>query len=182
MKALTVTLAIALVAFFPLNVIAGCPTITGPFFCCGGYWYMYKFDATCAGTTGNVTNTTLWCYNTPAKAYGTGSSSAIYSYTIGASDPDLNTWSAEMDFVEWYDPNGSIFNTMTIAASVTRSGVTTSYPIVSLNGTQSRSCVLEYTFIGDVSPGDTVTVTVNTSIFNANVTAKTGLPLIFTDS
>jgi hypothetical protein len=183
MKPFTAVVAIVLMAVFPINAFAGCPTIQGPYACCGGYqWYIYEFDNTCAGTSGNVTNSNLWCYNTPAKTFGTGSSSATYSYTIGASDPDLNTWTADARYVEWYDPNGSIYNTMTITASVTRSGVTTNYQILSVNGTQSRSCTLEYANIGNVSAGNTVTVTINTTIFNSNVTAQVGRPLLFTSS
>ena len=182
MKTFIAVVAIAVTALFPVNAFAGCPTVTGPTFCCGFYWYTYTFDATCAGTSGNVSNTTMWCSSAGAKAYGTGSSSSTYSYTISSSDPDLTTWSADMRYVEWYDPNNSIYNTMTITASVTRSGVTTSYNIVSLNGTQSRSCTLESTNIGSVNAGDTITITVNTTIYNSNVTAQTGQPMVFTTS
>lgn len=183
MRYVTAVIATVLMALFPINAFAGCPTITGPHACCGGYqWYTYTFDTSCAGTSGNVSDTNMWCYSTPAKAFGTGSSSATYSYTIGASDPDLNNWTADVRYIEWYDPNGSIYNTMTVTASVTRGGTTTSYPILSVNGTQSRSCSLEYTNIGSVSAGNTVTVTISTTIFNSNVTAQAGRPLLFTTS
>ncbi|HEX2062070.1 MAG TPA: hypothetical protein VHK90_15115 [Thermoanaerobaculia bacterium] len=180
MRYITAVIATFLMALFPVNAFAGCPTITGPTFCCGIYWYTYSFDTSCAGTSGSVSDTNMWCYNTPAKAFGTGSSSVTYSYTIGASDPDLSGWSADLRYVEWYDPNGSIYNTLTATASITRNGSTTSNTFLSLNGTQSRSCSLEWVDLGNVQAGDTVTITINTSIFNSNVTAQVGRVQLWT--
>ena len=181
MKYITAVVAIAVMAIFPLNAFAGCPTINGPYSCCGTSWYDYTFDTTCAGTTGNVTSATLWCYSTPAKQFGTGSSSATYSFTIGANDPILNAnnWQVDLRYVEWSDPNSSIYNTLSATVSVTHNGSTTSNTFFSINGTNTESCALSSYAVFSAVAGDSITVTINTTIYNSNVTAQVGAPHIF---
>ncbi|MDQ3282506.1 MAG: hypothetical protein M3Q69_13985 [Acidobacteriota bacterium] len=181
MKYVKVFLAIAVLTLSPLTAYAGCPSIIGPTLCCGRSWYQYQFDTSCAGTSGSVSNATLWCYSTPAKQFGTGSSSVTYSYTIGANDPILATWDADIRYVEWYDPNNSIYNTLTATVSVQHNGVTTSSTFLNINGTTSKSCSLEGGTFSAVA-GDTVTVTINATIFNSNVTAQVGQVSLFTTS
>ncbi|HET7435865.1 MAG TPA: hypothetical protein VFN10_14250 [Thermoanaerobaculia bacterium] len=180
MKAIAAVLALVLVVV--PSAFAGCPTISGPYICCGTAWYQYSWSTSCAGTTGNVSNATMWCYSTPAKAFGTGSSSATYSYTIGSSDPIANHWSADLRYVEWSDPNGSASNTLSATLSVTHNGSTTSRTLFSVNGQSSKSCSLEGTGATnfDAAVGDTVTITINASIVNSNVTAQVGAPTLYT--
>lgn len=183
MKRKMAVIAIAVMAIFPLNAFAGCPTISGPYSCCTYVYYTYVFDTSCAGTTGNVSATTQYCdfYNpTPAKQFGTGSSSATYSYTVGANDPivDSNNWEVDLRYVEWSDPNASVYNTLSATLSVTHNGSTTSNTFSSINGTTSQNCTSPYATFSAVA-GDTITVTVNTTIYNSNVTARVGAPMLF---
>jgi hypothetical protein len=179
MKSITAILVAAVMLFAP-SAFAGCPDISGPYCMFAGCWYMYEQDTTCAGTTGNVSNTTLWCYDTPAKQFGTGSSSATYSFTLGPNDPiNNNNWNVDLRYVEWSDPNSSIYNTLTATVSVTHNGSTTSQTFYSINGTQTKSCALSDYATFNATNGDTITVTINTTIYNSNVTAKVGAPVIF---
>lgn len=173
MRHMTIAALVFVLAVFPLTAYAGCPTIVGPTACCGRYWYYYNFDTSCAGTSGNVSTTNMWCYSTPAHQFGTGTSTVTYSYTIGSSDPVLTTWAAELRYVEWSDPNNSIYNTLVATVSVTHNGSTTSNTFLSINGTTSRSCSLESGGFS-ATTGDTITVTITTTIYNSNVTAQVG--------
>lgn len=164
---------------FSPAAFAACPDITGQYCMFAGCWYQYEQDPSCAGTTGNVSSTTLWCYNTPALQFGTGSSSATYSFTLGPNDPVGNTFDVDLRYVEWYDPNSSIYNTLSATVSVTHNGSTSSQTFYSINGTVSKSCQLSNYGTFTATTGDTITVTINTNIFNSNVTAKIGAPLIF---
>jgi hypothetical protein len=183
MKHKMAVIAIAVImAIFPLNAFAGCPTINGPYACCGYLYYTYVFDASCASTSGNVSAATEYCdfYNpTAAKQFGTGSSSATYSYTLGTSDPivDSNNWEVDLRYVEWSDPNASTSNTISATVSVTH-GSTTSNTFFSINGTTSQNCTTPYASFSAVA-GDTITVTINTTIYNSNVTARVGPPMLF---
>jgi hypothetical protein len=184
MKYATAVIAIAVMAIFPLNAFAGCPTINGPYSCCGNFYYTYVFDTSCAGTSGNVSATTMYCdfYNsTPAKQFGTGSSSATYSFIVGASDPivDSNNWEVDLRYVEWSDPNASMYNTLSATLSVTHNGSTTSNTFYSINGTTSQNCALSSYASFSAVAGDTITVTVNTTIYNSNVTAQVAAPILF---
>lgn len=120
----------------------------------------------------------MWC-GVPGKSFGTGTSTATYSFVIGGSDPVYNTWTADA-YVEWNDPNGSSSNTITVTAAVTHSGSTTSATLLNINGTTSRSCTLESANLISAVAGDTVTFTVTTSIVNNNVTAQVSRPTIYT--
>jgi hypothetical protein len=177
MKSVTAFLMAAVLLFAP-TAFAACPDITGPYCMFGGCWDQYEQDPSCAGTTGNVSSSTMWCYNTPALTFGTGSSSATYSFIVGPSDP-VGPADVDLRYVEWYDPNGSIYNTLTATVSVTRNGSTTSQTFYSINGTVAKSCALSTYGSFSIQAGDTVTVTINTTIFNSNVTAQVGAPLIF---
>jgi hypothetical protein len=177
MKSVTALFVAALMLLAPA-AFAGCPTITGPYCLFAGCWYQYEQDTTCAGTSGNVSNTTMWCNNIPALQFGTGSSSATYSFTVGANDP-IGNFEVDLRYVEWSDPNSSIYNTLTATVSVTHNGSTTSQTFYSLNGTDSKSCQLSDTGFFSATNGDTITVTINTTIYNSNVTAQIGAPLIF---
>ena len=177
MKSITAVFVAAMMLFAP-SAFAACPDITGPYCLFAGCWYQYEQAPSCAGTSGNVSPTTLWCFNTPALSFGTGSSSATYSFVIGANDPAGNM-DVDLRYVEWYDPNNSIYNTLTATVSVTHNGSTTSQQFYSINGTTSKSCQLSNYASFSAQAGDTVTVTINTTIFNSNVTAKIGAPLIF---
>jgi len=179
MKSVTAVF-IAVVMLLAPAAFAGCPDIIGPVFCCGTSWYEYRQDTTCAGRTGNVSYTNLWCYNTPALQFGTGSSSATYSFVIGPSDPVSSNMTVDLRYVEWSDPNASIYNTLSATVSVTHNGSTSSQTFYSINGTTSQSCSLSSYATFSATNGDTITVTINTNIFNSNVTAQVGAPHIFT--
>jgi hypothetical protein len=180
MKSVYAVLLAAVMLFAAPTAFAGCPSITGPYCLFLGCWYQYEQDTTCAGTTGNVSYTNLWCYNTPALQFGTGSSSATYSFTIGPNDPiNNNSWEVDLRYVEWSDPNQSIYNTLSATVSVTHNGSTTSHTFYSINGTDTQSCALSSYSPFNATNGDTITVTINTTIYNSNVTAQVGAPLIF---
>jgi opacity protein-like surface antigen len=178
MKSIAAAFVVAVMLFAPA-AFAACPDITGPYCMFAGCWYQYEQAPTCAGTTGNVSNTTLWCYNTPAKSFGTGSSSATYTFTVGANDPVSSSYDVDLRYVEWSDPNASIYNTLTATVSVTHNGSTSSQTFYSINGTVTKSCALSNYTTFYATAGDTVSVTINTTIYNSNVTAKVGAPLIF---
>jgi opacity protein-like surface antigen len=178
MKSITAFVVLASMLFTPA-AFAACPNITGPYCLFLGCWYEYEQSPTCAGTTGNVSNSTMWCYNTPAKSFGTGSSSATYTFTIGASDPVASRYEVDLRYVEWSDPNASIYNTLSATVSVTHNGSTTSQTFYSINGTVTKSCALSNSATFYATAGDTVSVTINTTIYNSNVTAQVGAPLIF---
>ena len=180
MKYVTAVIAIAAMAILPLNAFAGCPTINGPYSCCGVVWYEYTWDTSCAGTTGSVSPATLWCYSTPAKQFGTGSSSVTYSHTLTSTDPVQPSWSVDLRYVEWSDPNNSIYNTLSATVSITHNGSTTSQTFYSINGTTSQSCALSSYATFSATTGDTITVTINATIYNSNVTAQVGAPHVFT--
>jgi hypothetical protein len=182
MKYATAVIAIALMAVFPLNSYAACPNINGPYSCCGLTWYDYTPDTSCAGTSGNVSPATLWCYSTPAKQFGSGSSSVTYSFTIGQNDPVLNSWSVDLRYVEWSDPNASIYNTLSATVSVTHNGSTSSQTFYSINGQTTQSCALSSYATFSATHGDTIAVTINATIYNSNVTAQGGAPHVFTQS
>lgn len=98
MKAITAVIVAAVMLFAP-SAFAGCPSINGPYCMFAGCWYEYSQDTTCAGRSGNVSYTTLWCYNRPALQFGTGSSSANYSFTLGPSDPiNNNNWNVDLRY------------------------------------------------------------------------------------
>ena len=183
MKSVIVAVVVALL-FSPLNAYAACPNITGPFFCCGsGYWYEYKWDASCAGTSGSVGSGTLSCYNEPSKAITGASGTVTYSYTVGASDPLLNSnkWSVSM-FVDFDDPNNSQYNTLTASVGVTHNGSTTSNTIFSHNGTQGDlSCSRKGYYYFTAVVGDTITVTITGTNFSAN-TIEAGVPFLFNEA
>lgn len=181
MKSVTALFVVAVMLFAPA-AFAACPNINGPYCMFAGCWYEYTQDTSCAGTTGNVSSTTLWCYNTPALQFGTGSSSATYSFTLGPSDPVGTSWDVDLRYVEWSDPNASIYNTLTATVSVTHNGSTTSQTFYSINGTVSKSCALSNYATFNATTGDTITVTINTTIYNSNVTAKVGTPYIFANT
>ena len=118
MKSITAVFAAVMMLFAPA-AFAACPDITGPYCLFAGCWYQYEQAPSCAGTSGNVSPTTLWCYNTPALQFGTGSSSATYSFTLGPNDPiNNNNWNVDLRYVELSDPNASIYNTLTATVSV----------------------------------------------------------------
>lgn len=159
---------------------AACPDITGPYCLFAGCYYIYEQSPSCAGTTGNVSSTTLWCYSTPALQFGTGSSSATYSFVVGPNDPVSNNMTVDLRYVEWSDPNASIYNTLTATVSVTHNGSTSSQTFYSINGQTTQSCALSSYATFSAAHGDTITVTINTTIYNSNVTAQVGSPKIFT--
>jgi|ERR1041385_917803 hypothetical protein len=184
MKSTLAVVAIALV-IFPVNAFASCPDITYGA-CCGIAWYEYRFTTACAGTSGSVSTTTLLSCSyplTPPDGYQfTGSGTVTYSYTLGASDPILNSahWSAGL-IVEFSDPNNSPYNTLNATISVTHNGSTTTNTIVSHDGTQGTlSCSrYDYYYFSAVA-GDTLTVTITGTNFNSgSTTIKAGEPFLF---
>ncbi len=178
-KAFSALLAIAVV-LFPGSAFAGCPDITGPYACCGISWFMYHWDTSCAGRTGNTSAATMWCYSTPAWQFGTGTSSLTYSYTLGANDPVSSNMTADLRYVEWSDPNASIYNTLTATLSVTHNGSTSSQTFYSVNGQNTQSCALSSYATFSAVAGDTITITITATIYNSNVTAQVGAPYVFT--
>jgi hypothetical protein len=178
MRSITIILVATILLFAP-SAFAACPDITGQYCMFAGCWYLYEMDPTCAGTTGNVTPTNMWCYNDPALQFGTGSSSATYSFVVGPNEPAYSRWSVDLRYVEWSDPNASIYNTLSATVSVTHNGSTTSQTFYNINGTVAKSCARSSAATFYATNGDTVTVTINTTIYNSNVTAEVGTPTIF---
>ena len=180
MKSIVASAAIMLVLFFPANALASCPNITGPYSCCGTSWYQYELDPSCAGTSGSVSSATMSCYSQAGHQY-TGNGTVTYTYTIGQSDPILNSahWSAQV-YVDFNDPNNSIYDTLNLSVSVTHNGSTTSYTMLSQNGTQgSLSCSTAAYWYFTAVAGDTITLTFTATNYYSNTTIKTGTPLIF---
>ncbi len=174
--------ALLLTFALPYNLYAACPNINSGA-CCGTFWYEYAFTTSCAGTSGSVSNSTLSCYSTPAHSF-TGTGTVTYSYTIGASDPIINSnhWSASI-FVDFDDPNNSQFNTLNITVGVTHNGVTTSNTLLSWNGQSGDlSCSREDFWYFSAVAGDTISVTISATNFNSgSTTIKTAAPILFNE-
>lgn len=176
MKTITAVFAAAMMLLAP-PAFAACPDVSGPY-CLSTCWFLFEQAPSCAGTTGNVSSTTSSCYNnTPVLQFGTGSSSATYSFVLD-HDYVSGEGDIELRFVEWNDPNASIYNTLTATISVTHNGTTTSQQFYSINGTQTNNCQWAWGLFS-AQNGDTITVTVNTTINNSNVTARVGPALFY---
>jgi hypothetical protein len=178
MRSIT-AVAVAIMLSFAPTAFATCPSINGPYCLFAGCWYEYSLETTCAGRAGNVSHTTSSCDNRPALQFGTGSSSAIYSFTLGPNDPVGSSWDVQLRSVQWSDPNASIYNTFTATVSVTHNGSTTSQTFYSVNGKTAKNCGRSSAGRFYATYGDTITVTVHTTIHNNNVVAKVGAPIIF---
>ena len=100
------TIMIAVFVALSVPAYGSCPNVSGPFFLGPYYWYEWDWATSCAGTTGSVSTSTLSCFSDPAYQFTGSSGTVTYSYTVGASDPVVDTTKWQVtQFFDFNDPN-----------------------------------------------------------------------------
>lgn len=159
-----------------------CPTPpTGPHEGGGVYWYNYTPDVSCWSSSGSVSSTTLSCYGTSGFSYGMGWVNKItYTFTIGPNYPVLETWSADA-FIEFNDPNDSIYNKIEIWAIVLHTnGTSTWYQLFSHSGPMGDIDCTRQGGNFSATQGDTVTIEITSTKWYSNTIIKSSGARIFT--
>jgi hypothetical protein len=171
-------MTIALVLVAPAS-FATCPTAPqGPYAFGGGpAWMDYTPTSNSCIYTEYATPTTMWCFSEPA--YSIGSTMAVVSYDFDINDSDLSgQWDADM-FLEFNDPNNSVFNWVEMFARVTHNGVTTSTRLFEMDGTDGDVSCGRRGGSFTAANGDHVKIITYAKKGSANATLQVGMPHIY---
>ena len=179
---ITASLLVVVLGLNTPNALA-CPTPpSGPYSVGSSlYWYDYTPDPSCVVAYGSPSPqaTTLWCYNEPAWSTGTGWANVSYTFTIGANDPVLSSWSADV-LVEFNDPNDSFGNGVQLWATVTHNG-STSYTLLAFHDGSMGDLSCDIRSGGfSATYGDQVTIDVYSYKSNSTTQIEVSVPHIYT--
>lgn len=160
-----------------------CPTPrTGPHYAGVASWYNYTPDNGCWTASGSVSSpATVGCSGLGGVEFGMGWTNKIsYTFPVGTSDHLFtNNWEASA-FIEFNDPNDSIYNNIVIWARVLHNGVTTSTKLFEHGGHMGdlSGCASQWNYFSATN-GDTVTIEVTSTKWYSNTVIRASYPRIF---
>jgi hypothetical protein len=180
----SLSLAFVVVLFSAGAAFATCPT--PPSGRQGSYpYYLYNYTQgqTCYSTSGNVSSGASLCGTSdPGWQFGSGTSTASASYTLGQSDPilDPNDWEIDA-WIDLTSPGGTSADRVEVDVDVTHPNNTVSYyTLYFWSGASGNlsSCNGGHYKIFSANTGDTITITV-AATNSGNATIKVSVPELF---
>ncbi|HEX2062746.1 MAG TPA: hypothetical protein VHK90_18545 [Thermoanaerobaculia bacterium] len=160
MRKLTLSLFVLVLLFAgSQEVLAQCPTVTGPHFGGGQIWYDYAIAPSCYNTWNTTYPVTNGCGNN-AIALG-DSGSATFSFTVGNQVLNSTKWRLSTR-VNFNDPNNSTANWVAVGVNVTHTNnVVDQYWFVSWDGPDGdlTGCLIQSGFF-TANTGDQIQVVI----------------------
>lgn len=185
MTARTLGLALVLSCLAAGGALAqSCPDIYGPVQVGSFLWYQYAIDDSCYSSSGNVTGMAVSCSGLDGWQFGTGWVNAVeFSFPVGSEVLNPDAWSAG-SFIEFSDPNDSIYNDILFTVTVTHPNTTQDvYTILDWNGTDGElSGCNDVTGEFSADTGDEVTVRIESTRWYSNAVIQASAPRIFSNN
>jgi hypothetical protein len=191
MKKLSLVGMAVLVMLGAANAFATCPTPpSGPGFFLGLEYYDYSQDAACYSFygSGSASSTTLDCGYSGWQLNSGNYSAMRASFTIGSSDPVLNSSHWKVDtYITAISPSHTSFDYFALTVYVTHpnnSPAMNTYTMYTWNGSQAdlTGCNLLDEAYFSANTGDTVTVEVRATILAGSGATIKATPVTITNT
>jgi len=186
-------IVVAVLSLVALNARSDCSSyatfggVGGPL---GGEWYQYYKPASSWSTSGNVSQTNLWCSTFEGWQFGFAwlntPATATQSFLV-CSDAMINTdnWTVQAN-LQVSSPDSSWYDHLEINVDVQHPNNTRSYynSLIWWNGLQGsdNGCQARSSGAFTANAGDTINVTVSSVNPSGNATMYVSTPVIFNSS